>query len=189
MNTPRWVASVRARYTAHVLAGALLVTVLMVVTQLPRLRSAEAELAALVLAFMSFPDAQAPTENAIVVFTLTDGDVVGVHISAQSSAALLLLPMLLATVLAIWLRPVYTASSMKALVSSALTLVIANQTRVLLVGIVADSASPRYRATIGATILGTMVTVLCAAIAMLVFIFVFVRSRRRDGQVSTKGIT
>lgn len=189
MNTPRWVALVRTRYAAHVLVASLLVTVLVVVTQLPRLRSAEAELAALVLAFMSFPDAQARTDNAIVVFTLTDGDVVGVHISAQSSAALLLLPMLLAAVAAIWLRPAYASSAMKALASAAATLVITNQTRVLLVGLVADSTSPRYRPAIGATVLGTMVTVLCTAIAMLVFIFVFVRSRRTNGQVSTKGIS
>ncbi len=138
MVTARWLALARSRYATQVLAAALVGALVAVAVLLPRLQSAEVHLAALLLAFVMFPNAYVPPGTDAVYFTLTDGQVIGVEISLQSAAALLALPLLLATVAIVWLRP-------------------------------ADAA----------TVFGSMVTVICLAGAVLLFVFVFTGTRRR----------
>src|SRR5437899_7221308 len=105
MVTARWLALARSRYVTHILAVALIGSVVAVAVLLPRLRSAEVHLAAVSLAFMMFPDAHVPPGTDVVFFTLTDSQVIGIQMSTQSAAAMLALPLLLATVAIVWLRP------------------------------------------------------------------------------------
>ncbi|WP_158895324.1 hypothetical protein [Amycolatopsis anabasis] len=171
------------------LGSLLLGVVFVVVTQLARLQRAEAEIAALVLAFVMFPDAHVPVGSDIVVFSLTDSTTMGVQFSAQNAAALLSLPLLLATVAIIWLRPHFVRPAVHSLIAAVGVLVLENQVRVLLTSLIADSAPPHLRYNVGATIFSSMTTVICMAIAVLLFIFVFVTTRRRHQIEAGTGAT
>lgn len=179
MVTGRWMALARSRYITQILAAVLIGSLVAVVVLLPRLQSAEVHLAAVSLAFVMFPDAHVPPGTDVVFFTLTDSQVIGVQISIQSAAAVLALPLLLATVAIVWLRPDDTERAVTSLLAAVGALVVENQLRVLVAAVVADGVRPKYRDSIGATVFGSMCTVMCLAASVLLFVFVFTGTRRR----------
>lgn len=179
MVTARWMALARSRYATQVLAAVLVGSLVAVAVLLPRLQSAEVHLAALLLAFVMFPNAYVPPGTDAVFFTLTDGQVIGVEISMQSAVAVLALPLLLVTVAIVWLRPDDAGRAVTSLLAAVGALLVENQLRVLLAAVVADNVRPKYRDSIGATVFGSMFTVLCLAGAVLLFVFVFTGTRRR----------
>jgi hypothetical protein len=179
MTTVRWMVLARSRYATQVLAAVLAGSLIAVVVLLPRLQSAEVHLAAVVLAFVMFPDAHVPPGSDVVFFTLTDGQLIGVEISTQSAAALLALPLLLVSVAIAWLRPDDAGRAAASLLAAVGVLVIENQLRILWAAVLADNVLPQDRASISATVFGSMCTVLCLAVAVLLFVFAFTGMRHR----------
>jgi hypothetical protein len=178
MMRARWVACARSRYATSVLAVALGAVVIAVAALLPRLQSAEAHLAAWLLAFLVYADAKVPPGSDTVYLTLTDGQRIGIEVSAPVAAALLALPLLIATVAVVWLRPDDARAALLALLAGTGTLVLENQLRIVLAAMVTDGV-PRYQDDVVLTLFGSMVTVVCLATAILLYVFVFIRTRQR----------
>ncbi|WP_199429565.1 hypothetical protein [Qaidamihabitans albus] len=159
------------------LAAALLAATAVAVMHLERFQRIEAHISALSLAVVMFSDAHVPAGTEMVVFKLTDGQLMGIRIAAQHATPLLALPLVLATIPIVALRPTAGGRGFAALASAVGTLVVANQLRVLLTGLLADNAPPRYRHNIGATVFSSMSTVICMAAAILLFVLVFIKTR------------
>lgn len=185
MMPVRWMTLARSRYATPLFLAALGGALVGVAALLPRLRAAEVHLAAVVLAFVMFPDAHVPRGADIVYFTLTGGQPVGIEIDTQSSVALLALPLLLVALAIVFLRPDDAGRALLALLAAVGGLVVENQFRVLLTAILLDNTQPQDRGSIGATVFGSMCTVLCLAVGILLFVFVFAGTRRRAPVVLT----
>lgn len=182
MIAERWAAFVRSRHAMRWLTLALMAAVLLIILQLSRFQQFEVRVAAQVLAFVMFPDAHVPNDMGIVVFSLTDGQTMGVGISAQNTAALMVLPLLLATVVTVWVRPDQGMPALLALVAASGMVVAENQLRMLAIAVIADTAPPKFRHSIGAMVFSSMFTVICMALAILLFILVFIKAYRRDAK-------
>jgi hypothetical protein len=180
----RWQALVRSRYGVLLLAAMLLCVCVGVLALLPCLRAAEARVAAAMLTFVMFPDAQVPPSGATVFFRVTDGQQMGIEIAPESCAALLSLPLLLATVALAWLRPADVRRALLSLAAAVGALVAQNQLRVLLAACLADGVRPADRGSVGSAVFGSMSTVVCLALAVGLFVFVFTGAGRRGAAVS-----
>lgn len=97
MRDTWWTPLVRSRHGSRILGSVLIFIVISIWILLPHLRAAEANAAALILAFAMFPDAHVVPGGDIVAFTVTGGQWMGIEIATQNAAALLALPLLMVT--------------------------------------------------------------------------------------------
>jgi hypothetical protein len=150
------------------------------------LQQLETQFAALILAFVMFPDASVPPGTDVVVFGITGGQSLGIRMTLQNSTALLSMPLVLTTAAVVWLRPAQTRVALTSLASAVGVLVLENQARFLAAAIISDNVPGSYRISFGAIVFGSMLTVVCMASAVLVYVLIFVkrsRSRAASGAV------
>jgi hypothetical protein len=177
-------ASVQER--AQAVTASLLCCCAAVLAGFSWLQHGEAWLTARVLAFVMFSDAHVAGGTNAVVFTMSDGNVMGVQFSALNTVALPALPLLLCSAVAVWLRPDRVRATAVAFGAAMTLLVLENQFRVLLIALISDSVGAAMRYSIGATLFGSVVTVLCWVSSILLFIFTMLRLDRTQGDGSVE---
>jgi hypothetical protein len=178
LKSKRWISATAPTFSTHVVPILLLATLVVVFTQLRMLQWLETQFAALILAFVMFPDASVPPGTDVVVFGITGGQTLGIRMTFQNSAAILSMPLVLTTAAIVWLRPAQTRAALTSLAAAIGVLIIENQVRFLVAAIISDNVSGSYRISVGAIVFGSMLTVLCMASAVLTYVLILVKRSR-----------
>lgn len=168
----------RTPNSAKLVVAALALTAAGMIVFLDIYRTLEVILAESLVGMLSSYGTYVDADSQTFYFGLGGDDPLGLHMTAECTSALLILPLIVVGAAMIWLRPRITRRVLTSLAIAAATLIMVNQLRLLLIVGLVDWFGSSTGYYWGHTMLGSMVSVFGGAIALVLFVWISTRGSR-----------
>lgn len=148
-------------------------------------RAAEMMLAGTLVGLLSSAGIHIDADSATFYFGLGTDHPLGLHMTAECTSALLILPLVAVAAAMTFLRPQTTRRVLASLGIGALVLIAVNQLRILAIVGLVNWFGPATGYYWGHTLLGSVVSIIGGALSLVLFVWLATRNprpRRRGGQ-------
>lgn len=141
-------------------------------------RMFEVQFAGVILRVVTSSGVYVAGERETVYFGLSGTDPLGLKMTPECSSAFMLIPLFLVTAVMMWFRPRNTRRLFFSLAISAIAVVLVNQLRVLAIAGLVHWLGVDRGYYWGHTLLGSLVSVLGGALALVLFVWLSTRGTR-----------
>lgn len=170
----------RTPLTTKAIALALLAVAALTVVFLQAYRTAEVVVSGQLIGMFSSSGTWVDTSRQIVYFGLGGPDPLGLRMAAECTSALLILPLVVVSAVMIFLRPRISRRVLTSLGIGAVVLFAVNQLRLLLLVALVHFFGTGTGYYWGHTLLGSVVSVVGGAAALVVFVWLATRGTRNQ---------
>ncbi|WP_414937060.1 exosortase P [Amycolatopsis sp. cmx-11-51] len=140
----------------------------------------EVQVSGLILSVITTSGVYVASERETVYFGLSSDTPLGLRMTPECSSAFMLLPLLLVTAVMLYFRPKNAKRLFCSLAISAIAVVLVNQMRVLAIVGLVNMMGIDEGYYWGHTLLGSMVSVIGGAVALVLFVWLSTRRPRAE---------
>ncbi|WP_141998592.1 exosortase P [Amycolatopsis cihanbeyliensis] len=164
--------------------GAVLAILLGLVLVERAYRTLEITLSGAIISVISSNEVHVAGGRETVYFNLGGDDPIGLRMTPECSSVFMLMPLLLVTSVLLWLRPRQAKRLIGSLLIAGAAVIAVNQVRVLAIVGLVDWLGVTEGYYWGHTLMGSLVSVLGGALALVLFVWLGTRNGRTGGERS-----
>nr|WP_216217674.1 exosortase P [Amycolatopsis aidingensis] len=145
-------------------------------------RALEITLSGVLISIVSSNGVHVAGARETVYFNLGGDDPIGLRMTPECSSVFMLMPLLLVTSVLLWLRPRRAKRLIVSLLIAGAAVIAVNQIRVLAIVGLVDWLGVTEGYYWGHTLMGSLVSVLGGALALVLFVWLATRKGKADGE-------